>query len=98
MIPIDDVEKGLDRDKLLREIREKTLQGLKEYEKVISLMACDAPLSVLCIPKIVEKTLNENGIHRVYELLHTDFIKIEALSVIQARDLTARLDQFITML
>jgi hypothetical protein len=99
MVPApDDVEKIIDRDILFKKLREGVLNGLKDYGKSIKFMTCDAPLSILCIPKKIEKVLSKNGIIRIYDLLYTDLTKIELLSVSDIRDLTSRLDQFLAML
>lgn len=91
-------ELNVDRDMPRNKIRDELFKRLAHYHNAINLMAADAPLAVLCLPSSVEKILCANGLDRVYDLLSCDFTKVEGLSESRIRDLTTRLDQFISML
>lgn len=88
------IEIDLDKQKL----REMVAKKLAEYQKTLSYMAADAPISILCLPKSVENILLRNGLLRVYDLFDRDFTEIEGLTEIRIRDLTASLDKFLSMM
>lgn len=78
-------------------IKEKVLINLDNYKKTLLYMYADAPLEILCLPKVIERILLSNGCIRVYDLLDRDFTKIKGLGVTRIRKLTASLDQFVSM-
>ncbi len=94
---MDIVENERIKDTELKKIKEELLKKLEEYRKSIKYMAADAPIGVLCLPKVIEKSLINYGCLRVYDLFDLDFTKVEGLSVTRIGDLTSRLDQFIAM-
>jgi hypothetical protein len=75
----------------------KLKKCLDNYHKISILMAGDAPLQALCLPKNVETILLDNGYARIYELFNLDLTKIEGLSSAHIGDLTARLNEFMAM-
>ncbi len=85
----------IERDQQMAKIKEDVLKSLKDYQKTISYMASDAPISILCLPKKIEKILLDNGLLRIYDLFNVDFVKIKGLSESNIRNLTARLNEFI---
>lgn len=88
------IEIDLDKQKL----REMVAKKLAEYQKTLSYMAADAPISILCLPKGVEGILFRNGLLRVYDLFDCDFTKIEGLNAAGVGNLTASLEKFLSML
>ncbi len=78
-------------------INEKLLESLGNYRKVLALMYGDAPLGVLCLDKKTESVLNSNGCLRIYDLFNCNFAEIEGLSEARLRDLTTRVDEFLSM-
>lgn len=80
-----------------KKIKEELLKKLEEYRKAMKLMAADAPLGILCLPKVIEKALLDHGCLRVYDLFNLDFTEVKGLGETRIRDLTSRLDQFISM-
>ena len=80
-----------------REINKKYIESLQNYKKMMTCMVADVPIQTLCLPKTIETILLRQGFLRVYELIGTDLAKIKGIGVIRARDLTARLDQFVAM-
>jgi hypothetical protein len=94
----ENLEKNIEQEELLKKVREEVLKRLGEYRKSISYLACDAPISVLCLPKTIENILIDQGWLRIYDLFDRDFTEIEGLTDVRLRNLTARLDQFFSML
>jgi hypothetical protein len=90
-------EVDLDEEKKLQIIKE-LMAKFNEYQKTIAFMTADAPIEILCLPAPIEKILLSNGLLRVYDLFDCDFAKIKGFGVSRIRDLTARLDQFFSML
>ena len=91
------VSNNIDQDMQLKKIKEEVLKKLSEYRTTIAYMASDAPLSVLCLPKTIENALLAHGYLRIYDLFNCDFTEIKGLGVTRIRDLTTRLDQFVSM-
>lgn len=87
----------LERDSELKKIKEDLVKNLVDYQTTVRMMGSDAPISILCLPKVIEKALLNQGWLRVYDLLNRDFIKVEGLNESKIRDLTSRLDQFLSM-
>ena len=95
---LDNVNNNIDFDLKIKQIREEVLKKFSEYKKTVNYMAADAPISVLQLPNTTEKILLDNGLLRIYDLFDLDFIKIKGLGIARVRDLTSRLDQFLSML
>ncbi len=94
---MDELENNLDKEMILKKIREEVAERLKNYQKTMSYMAADAPLSVLCLPKVIENALINHGCLRIYDLFDCDFTEIKGLGVGRIRHLTTCLDQFFAM-
>ena len=90
-----------DSDEILKveihNIHRKLIESIERYRKTISYMYGDAPLGVLCLPKIIETTLINNGCFRVYDLFDRDLTKIKGIGHSRIRDLTSRLDEFLSV-
>lgn len=78
-------------------INKKFLESLENYRKLLNVLGGDMPIGCLCLPKKVEKILTDNGFLRIYDLINTDFTKVEGLNAAAVRNLTTRLDQFFAM-
>ncbi len=94
----DSVNKNFEPDLELAKIRDEVLRKYRDYSKTMAYMAADAPVEVLCLPKTLQNILLDNGFLRVYDLFDMDFTKIKGLGVVRARDLTTRLNEFLSML
>ena len=92
------LENSIEEAKKIKIIREEILKRFNEYNKIISVLCADAPISDLCLPKATEKCLLQNGLLRVYDLLDCDLTKIKGIGEVRVRDLTACLDKFVSML
>ena len=86
------------KDIELQKIKEEVVNKLKSYRKTLSYLASDAPISILCLPKNLEKILSDSGLLRVYDLFDIDFAKIERIDASGVRNLTASINQFLAML
>ena len=87
-------EKDIDMDKLKRELSKR----FDEYQTTMKFMLGDAPIEVLCLNPKIETILINEGFLRIYDLFNVDLVKVKGLGVVRIRDLTARLDQFFSML
>lgn len=94
---IESVNNNIEKDMQLLKIKEEVLKKLSEYRTTLMYMASDAPISILCLPKVTENILLSNGFLRVYDLFNRDFVEIKGLGTTRIRDLTSRLDQFFSM-
>jgi hypothetical protein len=82
---------------LFQKIREEVLQKFKEYKTTLNYMAADAPIEILCLPKVIETCLLDHGYLRIYDLFDVDLTKVKGLGVSRIRHLTACLDKFFSM-
>lgn len=89
--------KDLNKEEIERKIKKQLLENLNNYKETISYMYGDAPIGVLCLPKVIEKILTSNGCLRVYDLFDHDFTKIKRMGSVRIRYLTSSLDQFLLM-
>lgn len=85
-------------DERLEKIREELVSKLIDYRQTIHYMITDAPISVLCLPSKTQKALRDHGCLRIYDLFDLDFAKVEGISDVLSRDLTSRLNQFLSVL
>ncbi len=98
MLDLPNDVQTLERDALLAKIREEVLKRYASYRETMKKMACDAPIQCLCLDKSLENILLNSGINRVYDLFDVDFVKIKGIGVKRCGELTACLDQFLSML
>lgn len=91
------VNSNFENDLKMAEMKKELLKSFSNYQKTITFMTADAPISVLCLHPSIEKILLANGLLRVYDLIDVDFVKIERLSKAQIRNLTTCLNQFLAM-
>jgi len=84
-------------DEQNQEINKKLVESLHNYKKTMAYMLGDAPIETLCLPKATQKLLISAGCLRVYDLFDCDFTKIEGFSDVTIRDLTSRVNQFLSM-
>lgn len=95
---IENVNNNFEYENKIKKIREEVLKKFEDYRKTLNYMAADAPIGVLCLPSVIEKSLVAHGCLRIYDLFDCDFVKVKGLSVGRIGDLTSRLDQFFSML
>lgn len=91
----------VEKDEILKEeilkINKKLLESLDNYRNTISFMYGDAPIEVLCLPKVIETVLINNGCLRVYDLFNRDLAEIKGIGNTRVRQLAARLDEFLAV-
>ena len=95
---LEDVNENFDNDIKMKKLKEELSKAFDRYQKTIAYMAADAPIEVLCLPPGIQKALLDGGCVRIYDLIDLDFTKIKGLSESRIRDLTSRLNQFLSML
>lgn len=98
MSDLENLNSNFEKDLEMKKIKEEVFKKFSEYRNTLNFMACDAPLSTLCLPSAIETALLGHGCLRIYDLLDCDFVKVKGLGVTRIRELTACLDQFISML
>jgi len=94
---MDNVENEKIKHTELKKIKEELLKKLEEYRKTMKYMSADAPIGILCLPKVVEKSLINHGCLRVYDLFDCDFTEVKGLNLTSIRNLATCLDEFISM-
>jgi hypothetical protein len=92
-----DAEKILSQEDVKKKISEELVKNLSRYRNSLKLMALDAPISLLNLPRVVEKVLSDNGLHRIYDLSDIDFVEIKGLTETARNRLTASFNEFISM-
>ncbi len=80
-----------------KKINKELIESLGRYKKTLSYMAGDAPIEVLCLPKTIQTVLISNGCLRIYDLFDCDLTKIKGIGKTRIRDLTARLNEFLSI-
>ena len=81
----------------IKEINKRLIQSLDNYRKTISFMSADAPIETLCLPKTIQTILQRNGFLRIYDIMDCDFTEIKGLGEVRIRDLTTRLNEFLSI-
>ena len=96
---MSEVDNAVD-EKLLElhlELKKTVLDSLKSYENVMKCLYTDVPISSLNLDKKTKAVLKKEGLNRLYEVINLDLSKIEGLCDRRRADLTACLDQFLSM-
>lgn len=95
----EDVNKNFEKEFDMEKIRKELAQSFSQYKKTMKFMYADLPIQALCLPSRMENSLLKNGFLRVYDLFDLDFtkVKIKGLGRLGIRELTSRLDQFVSM-
>lgn len=84
-------------DSEIKDIKKDVAKKINTYRKLLDLMAADAPIQILCLPKEIEKPLLDHGFLRVYDLINADLTKVKRLGDVRIRHLTSCLDEFLSM-
>jgi len=72
-------------------------EDLAHYRRTICYMEANVPIGVLCLPKVIETALFNDGCLRVYDLINRDLRKIKGLGSRRLDLLTSRLDEFFSV-
>ncbi len=94
----ENVKNHFEHDQNMEKLRNEVLKKFENYKNILNLLAADAPIQTLCLPTAIENVLLAHGLLRIYDLFNCDFTKIKGLGSRRIGDLTARLDQFLSML
>lgn len=94
----ENINNNFENDSDLQKIREELIKCFKGYQNTMKYLMADAPISVLCLSSQLEKVLTDQGLLRVYDLFNLDLVKIKGIGVVRIKELTTRLDQFLSML
>lgn len=94
MSPLKDYEFSIEE---VNKINKEVLESFDRYKKSLTYMSADIAIEALCLPKPIEKILLRNGIKRIYDIIDLDLTKIKGLGRIRRWQLTASLNQFLTM-
>lgn len=94
----ENVKENFEINIKMQQLKEELNKSFSNYKRTMQYMASDAPISVLCLPKKIEKILTDQGFLRIYDLINVDLVKIEGIPISRLSDITSRLDQFLSML
>lgn len=94
----DDINVNFENDLAIAKLKQDLSQKFREYQVSMKFMTADAPIEILCLSSRTQKILLDSGFLRVYDLFDTDLIEIKGLGEIRVKELTTRLDQFLSML
>lgn len=95
---VENVNSNLEKEMILKKIREEVLKRFDDYRNTISYMAADAPIEILCLPNVIQNALIAHGCLRIYDLFNVDFTEVKGLGIRRIRELTTCLDKFFAML
>lgn len=94
----ENVEQRFENDLEMAKLKEELRKKFSDYQTTMKFMLADAPIQILCLTPITEKVLLDQGFLRIYDLFNVDLIEIKGIGVARARNLTACLDKFFSML
>lgn len=95
---LQDINSNFDNDMKMQKLREELSKSFENYKNTMRMLAADAPVEALCLPRTIEKLLLHNGCLRIYDIVDLDFAKIEGLGPIRLRHLTTSVNQFFSMM
>lgn len=72
-------------------------EDLSHYRQILNYMGANVPIQVLCLPKVIETALLNDGCLRVYDLINRDLGKIKGIGRGRLDILTSRLDEFFSI-
>lgn len=81
----------------VKKINQELLKNLENYRKTLSYLNADAPIGVLCLPKVIENALLADGCLRVYDLFDRDLAEIKGIGKTRVERLTSSLNEFFSM-
>jgi hypothetical protein len=92
------VNTNFQNEMIMEKLRKELSKSFADYQTTMKYMAGDAPIEVLCLQPATEKILLNSGCLRIYDIFDLDLAKIEGLGPTRLRHLTARIDQFFSMM
>ena len=94
----ENINNNFESDIEMAKLKQELKQKFEDYQTTMKFMLADAPIQILCLKPNVETILLNEGFLRIYDLFDVDLTKVKGLGIARIRDLTARLDQFFSML
>lgn len=94
---LENVNENFDHDIKMQKLKEEMSKAFSGYRKTLAYMSADAPIETLCLPIKTQKMLLNSGCVRIYDLIDLDFTKVKGITESVVWDLTARLNQFLSM-
>jgi hypothetical protein len=79
------------------DVKERLKEDFVHYRRALCYMEANVPIQVLCLPKVIETALLNDGCIRVYDLINRDLGKIKGLGDRRLNLLTSRLDEFLSI-
>lgn len=95
---LENVNNNFEEKIHMEKLKQELIKSFTDYRSVIKMLVGDAPISVLCLNKKIEKSLSAAGFFRVYDIFDLDFTEIKGLTDVDITHLTSRLDEFVSML
>lgn len=85
-------------DDIKRKITKELLDSVKHYHTLTQMMALDAPIATLGLDEETHDLLETHDIMRLYDLTRLDIESMDYLSALQRSQISARLEQLLSML
>ena len=95
---LDNINTNFEFDIDMQKLRVEVIKKFDEYRSTMNYLSADAPIGILCLSPMVDKILTDHGCSRVYDLFNLDLVEIKGLGEVRIKQITARLDQFFSML
>lgn len=80
-----------------KDSQEKLQEDLSHYRRTMYFLGANVPIGVLCLPKVIESALIDDGCLRVYDLINRDLTEIKGIGRSRLSLLTSRLDEFLSI-
>lgn len=81
----------------IKDSKRRFEEDLAHYRRTLCYMEANVPIQVLCLPKVIENALINDGCLRVYDIINRDLRKIKGLGSRRLNLLTSRLDEFLSI-
>lgn len=81
----------------LKDKQEELNKNLAHYRNILMYMGANVPIQVLCLPKVIESALINDGCIRVYDMINRDLAKVKGIGRERLDVIESRLDNFFTV-
>ncbi len=88
-------DSDIEKTKKQQEIEDQLIKDVVHYRNVMNYLACNLPISVMCLPEEIEKILIREGFNRVYDLIGCDLTEIKGIGKSRSAIIGSRLDLFV---
>ena len=95
---MSDDDKKLANEQVTK-INKELFDRMKSYRNTLNVLACDAPISVLCLPPNLESILLKNNLVRVFDLIYGDvnLAEVKGIGEVYGNLLTSRINEFLSI-